>query len=205
METHARITPLDVDLGHHQGSQKIRRGVPPQVSQADGSTPPPPRRRSESVKPASIARGNSRHAFLHVLTSRATQFVDITDRLEAILATCGVRARLINVQTLHTTTGIVVNEHEPLLLADFERLLEKTVPQATAYWHDEMPLRPSVAADERRNGHAHCRALLLPSSAVLTIVDGALRLGRWQRVFLAEFDGPRERELSVVILGETAL
>jgi len=145
------------------------------------------------------------HAAIRLTTRHATEFADITDHLDRLVSEARVRAGTLTVQTLHTTTAIVVNEHEPLLLADFERLLEKTVPQATAYWHDEMPLRPSVAADERRNGHAHCRALLLPSSAVLTIVDGALRLGRWQRVFLAEFDGPRERELSVVILGETAL
>jgi secondary thiamine-phosphate synthase enzyme len=145
------------------------------------------------------------HAAIRLTTRHATEFADITDHLDRLVSEARVRVGTLTVQTLHTTTAIVVNEHEPLLLVDFERLLEKTVPQATAYWHDEMPLRPSVAADERRNGHAHCRALLLPSSAVLTIVDGALRLGRWQRVFLAEFDGPRERELSVVILGETAL
>ena len=148
---------------------------------------------------------SSHHAAIRITTRHPTEFADVTDDLDRLVRDAGVQVGTLTIQTLHTTTAVVVNEHEPLLLVDFERLLDRTVPRATAYWHDEMPLRPAVAADERHNGHAHCRALLLPSSAVLTIVDGALRLGRWQRVFLAEFDGPRERELSVVILGEVAL
>jgi secondary thiamine-phosphate synthase enzyme len=62
----------------------------------------------------------------------------------------------------------------------------------------------NVAADERPNGHAHCRALLLPSSASLNVVDGRLQLGTWQRVFLVELDGPRDREVSLLAFGEFA-
>jgi len=153
-----------------------------------------------------LASARSCHyAAIQVTTQHQTEFADVTDHLNRLVSEAGVQVGTLTIQTLHTTTAIVVNEHEPLLLVDFERLLDRTVPRETAYWHDELLLRPGIAADERHNGHAHCRALLLPSSVVLTIVDGALRLGRWQRVFLAEFDGPRERELSVVILGETAL
>ena len=60
----------------------------------------------------------------------------------------------------------------------------------------------NLTPDERRNGHAHCRALLLGPSACLNVVDGRLQLGRWQRVFLVELDGPRAREISVLMLGE---
>ena len=61
----------------------------------------------------------------------------------------------------------------------------------------------NVTEAERPNGHAHCRALLLPSSACLNVMGGRLLLGRWQRVFLVELDGPREREMSVIIFGES--
>jgi thiamine phosphate synthase YjbQ (UPF0047 family) len=60
----------------------------------------------------------------------------------------------------------------------------------------------NVTAAERPNGHAHCRALLLPPSACLNVADGRLLLGQWQRVFLVELDGPREREISALLLGE---
>jgi thiamine phosphate synthase YjbQ (UPF0047 family) len=60
----------------------------------------------------------------------------------------------------------------------------------------------NVTDTERPNGHAHCRALLLPSSVSLNVASGRLVLGQWQRVFLVELDGPREREISALLLGE---
>ena len=163
----------------------------------------PPAPRSDALRGAPADGGGSRHALLHVTTRRATEFVDITDRLGAIVATCGIRARLINIQTLHTTTGIVVNEHEPLLLSDFESMLEHSAPAGVSYRHDDLSVRTvNLTPNERVNGHAHCRALLLPMSACLNVIDGRLVLGRWQRVFLVELDGPRERALSLMVLGE---
>jgi len=48
-------------------------------------------------------------------------------------------------------------------------------------------------------------ALLLAPSACLNVVEGRLRLGRWQRVFLVELDGPRTREVSVLLMGGSEL
>jgi hypothetical protein len=60
--------------------------------------------------------------------------------------------------------------------------------------------------DERPNGHAHCLQLLLGSSESVPVVDGALALGTWQRLFLVELDGPRpERDVLVQLAGYTAL
>lgn len=144
-----------------------------------------------------------RDARIAVSTRRPTEFIDLTIRLQQLVAATGVECGILNVQTLHTTTAVVVNEHEPLLLADFQRLLERLAPDHGAYSHDDHTARTVNLTDgERRNGHAHCRALFLPSSASLNIVTGRLQLGRWQRVFLLELDGPREREVSVVVLGD---
>ena len=144
-----------------------------------------------------------RHATIRVTTRHPTEFVDVTDRLEALVADAGFRSGILNVQTLHTTTAVVVNEHEPLLLADFQALLEAAAPGDGRYRHDDTTVRTVNMTDaERPNGHAHCRALLLPSSACLNLRRGRLVLGQWQRVFLVELDGPRERELSVLLVGE---
>ena len=59
-----------------------------------------------------------RHMTIRVGTQDPTQFIDITDQLEAIVVATAIETGLVNVQTLHTTTAIVVNEHEPLLLTD---------------------------------------------------------------------------------------
>jgi secondary thiamine-phosphate synthase enzyme len=144
-----------------------------------------------------------RHHRIRILTEHATEFIDLTDRLEALVAAAGIRSGFVNVQTLHTTTAIVVNELEPLLLDDFQTLLANAAPRDGGYRHDDVTARTvNVTADERINGHAHCRALLLGSSACLNVIDGKLLLGSSQRVLMAELDGPRAREVSVLMLGE---
>ena len=141
------------------------------------------------------------HATLRITTCAPTGFTDLTDQLERLIDGTAIRFGLLNVQTLHTTTGVIVNEHEPLLLSDFQALLEAVVPAHGGYRHDDTAVRTvNLNHPERTNGHAHCRALLLPSSACLNIVEGRLRLGRWQRVFLVELDGPRDREVSVLLV-----
>lgn len=155
----------------------------------------------ETFAPASICRCTC----IHIATQHPVEFVDLTDRMERVVAESGIGQGLLNVQTHHTTTGVVVNEHEPLLLRDFQALLEKIAPVDGGYRHDDTAQRTVNLTDaERPNGHAHCRALFLPSSATLNVTTGRLSLGRWQRVFLVELDGPREREVSVLVLGETA-
>ena len=143
-----------------------------------------------------------RHGRIRLSTGLSMEFIDLTERIEALVADAGIQAGLVNVQTLHTTTAIVVNEHEPLLLADFAALLAQAAPRHACYRHDDMGARTvNLSPGERPNGHAHCRALLVGSSALLNLAGGRLQLGRWQRVFLVEFDGPRSREISVLILG----
>ena len=143
------------------------------------------------------------HARIHVTTTRSTEFIDLTDRIERLVADAGLRFGMVNIQTLHTTLAVIVNEHEPLLLTDFQRLLEAAAPADGRYHHDDMAVRSvNLIEEERPNGHSHCRALLLPPSACLNITEGRLQLGRWQRVFLVELDGPRERSVSVLLFGE---
>jgi secondary thiamine-phosphate synthase enzyme len=153
---------------------------------------------SDTLAPASLCR----HLSLRLETQRPTEFIDLTDRLEALVRQTGVHCGFVNIQTVHTTTAVVVNELEPLLLDDFSFLLEYLASRHIDYRHDDVSRRTeNVTPDERVNGHAHCRALLLGASVCLNVVDGCLRLGRWQRVLFAELDGPRERILSVTAIG----
>ena len=145
----------------------------------------------------------ARHVHFTISTCGPLEFIDLTDRISTIVAVAGLRTGLVNVQSLHTTTAIVVNEHEPLLLDDFAAALERAAPRGVAYAHDDPERRTvNLAEAERANGHAHCRALFLPASACLNVVRGVLQLGRWQRVFLVELDGPQERNVSLSMIGE---
>jgi secondary thiamine-phosphate synthase enzyme len=146
-----------------------------------------------------------RHSRIHVTTEQPTQFIDLTDQVEELVAQSGIEFGIVNIQSLHTTTAIVLNEHEPLLLSDFSTLLARAAPRALWYRHDDLQTRTvNLSPDERANGHSHCRALLLGASASLNVIEGRLQRGCWQRIFLVELDGPRAREVSVLLLGESA-
>ena len=135
---------------------------------------------------------------LQVRTCASLEFVDLTERLASLA--CGVSSGVMHVFTRHTTTGLLINEAEPLLLEDLAARLERWAPDTDAYRHDDFSRRVvNVAPGERVNGHAHCRAALFRSSESVPIVGGALCLGRWQRVLLAEFDGPQMREVMVML------
>jgi secondary thiamine-phosphate synthase enzyme len=135
-------------------------------------------------------------------TDGAVCVVDLTTRVESFLEAVRLEAGWVNVQTRHTTTGICVNENEPLLVDDVLAFLERLAPRGAGYAHDEIHRRPEVGPDERPNGHAHVKALLLRTAETLNVARGRLQLGRWQRVLLVELDGPREREVSLLAMGE---
>ena len=134
-------------------------------------------------------------------TEERVQFIDLTELVAERVRRSGVGHGLVCLQTRHTTTAVVVNENEPLLIEDAKLMLERLAPRDARYGHNELHRRHEPAPDESPNGDAHCRAMLLGSSATLAVVDGALQLGRWQRVFLVELDGPRCRTLAVVVMG----
>lgn len=139
---------------------------------------------------------------VRVRTETSIAIVDLTARVERFVRASRLVAGWVNVQTRHTTTGIAVNENEPLLLGDLVGLLERLAPRGAAYAHDDIHLREGVPADEPPNGHAHAKALLLRTAETLNVAASRLDLGRFQRVLLVELDGPREREVSLLGMGE---
>ena len=144
-----------------------------------------------------------RHAVtIAVTTLAAIEFVDLTSALTSLVAGLDIDSGVVTVQTRHTTTGLMINEHEPLLLGDLEAMFERLVPSSPPYSHDDLSRRTvNLGPGERCNGPAHCRAALLRTTETVPIVEGTLTLGRWQRVFLVEFDGGQRREVAVMIAG----
>ena len=138
---------------------------------------------------------------LTVTTGARVEVTDLTEELDAAVRRSGIRDGLAFLQTLHTTTALVVNENEPLLREDLGRMLERLAPEAAGYAHNELHRRPGIAPDESLNGDSHCRALLLGHQVTLAVAGGRLRLGRWQRAMFVELDGPRQRSLTLVIMG----
>src|SRR5438445_12003640 len=95
------------------------------------------------------------HTTIRLETSCPTEFIDLTDRLASLVAVSGVRTGLLNVQSLHTTLGIIVHEHDRLLLAGFATLLEQTAPRQASYRHDHTAVRTvHLTAAARLDAHA---------------------------------------------------
>lgn len=149
---------------------------------------------TQQVAPPSLGFWSERIA---IRTAGPRQFIDMTEEIGHCLASAGVRAGLAVISSLHTTAALVINEHEPELLKDLDRLLARLAPTEDNYLHNAVPCLPG----ELPNGHSHCQSLLLHASVTLPILGGRLGLGRWQRIFLVELDSARDRALSVTLLG----
>lgn len=144
----------------------------------------------------------TRHFTLRLDTTDPVEFIDLTDRLAAFVGASSLDVGLASVQTCHTTTGLIVNELEPLLLDDLREAIERRAPRTAEYRHDDLSRRTvNLVPGERRNGHAHCQALGLRASENVHVVGGRLQLGRWQRVLFVELDGPQRREVSMMVMG----
>ncbi len=139
---------------------------------------------------------------LPLRTEEAMQFIDLTTWVAETVRRSGVGHGYVHVQVLHTTAAIVANENEPLLLEDFKKLLGRIAPANGAYAHDDLSQRTvNLVPDERANGHAHARALLLGASKQFNVLEGRVELGRWQSILLVELDGPRKRTISITVAG----
>jgi len=146
---------------------------------------------------------NSFFKTLPLQTKDQFDIIDITDEIKAFVKETGTKNGIINIQTLHTTATIFVNENEPELLKDLKNHLEKLAPKKDNYYHDDFKVRTvNVCEDECANGHAHCKALHLPTSVCLNIKDNEIQFGSWQRIMFIELDRARERKIQVQILGE---
>jgi secondary thiamine-phosphate synthase enzyme len=136
-------------------------------------------------------------------TKSCFDFVDFTDQLKDFVESSGIKNGLVNIQCLHTSSALMLNEHEPLLLKDIIKTLEKTAPSDGEYNHDNFEIRTvNMCPDECANGHSHCKAIHLPPTITLNLIEGKLQLGQWQRAFFVELDSARNRKVQIQIIGE---
>jgi len=137
-------------------------------------------------------------SILEIGTVDPIEFIDLTDQINEHLNANGVESGTVTVFSRHTTAAIKINEAEELLLEDFKKMLRELCPADRGYNHNDMSRRkPPIAPDERPNAHSHLMHLLLSTSETIPVIDGRLALGTWQRVFMVELDGPRERQVMI--------
>lgn len=130
----------------------------------------------------------------------------LTQKFREIVQKSGIRDGILSAQVLHTTCVLSVNElDEPMLLGDISRQMQQDIPRVGDYLHNSKLRTVNLCEGDYkcdRNADAHIKAFLIGNHSLsLLVKDGGMVLGRWQRVALIDFDGPRERKLLVQVLG----
>ncbi|MBN1935501.1 MAG: YjbQ family protein [Anaerolineae bacterium] len=124
-----------------------------------------------------------------VRTPTHTCLIDITAQVQRLVTQSGIEEGLCLVFAPHTTAGLTVNENaDPTVQSDLIRTLDKLVPWRDGYEHGE------------GNSAAHVKSSLMGVSHTMPVVGGKLRLGTWQGLYFAEFDGPRTRQVWVKVI-----
>ena len=133
---------------------------------------------------------------LEIETTKRVEIRDLTALVQEMVRDAGVEAGLVTLSTMHTTTAVFVNEPQPALLDDIEQMLERLVPRGEDWKHND----PRYSDCDRHNADAHLRAIVLGNSVSLQVCEGTLTMGQWQRILMAELDGPRKRTVVLQIL-----
>ncbi|HJV67245.1 MAG TPA: secondary thiamine-phosphate synthase enzyme YjbQ [Geomonas sp.] len=129
--------------------------------------------------------------YIRLKSKERTELIDITSKVEDLIATSRVISGCCDLFVMHTTAAVTVNEGaDPAVKRDISHCLERLVPNAHYFTHTE------------GNSDAHIKASLIGPSERLLVDKGKLLLGTWQAVYFCEFDGPRERKVAVRISGE---
>ena len=123
-------------------------------------------------------------------TSRRTELLEVTGRVQEVVDRSGVGGGIVVVQSLHTTAALTINENaDPDVKHDLLAKLEALVPHREPFYrHDE------------GNSDSHLKTSFFGPSLTVVVDEGRLVLGRWQGVYLCEFDGPRARRLAVQVV-----
>lgn len=126
---------------------------------------------------------------IKVQSKQREEMIEITSEVENVLRESGAKDGICVLFTQHTTCGLTINENaDPDVKTDMLGFLRKLIPQDYAYFrHFE------------HNSDAHIKTSLVGASVIVPFKNGKLLLGRWQGIYLCEFDGARERKVLMII------
>ena len=124
-----------------------------------------------------------------VETDDRYQLVSITEEVKCAVREAGVEDGFCIIYSTHTTAAVTVNE-------DYDRDVPRDLAAASRAFLDALDVRFEHGEG---NSDSHFLTSLFGQSQTLLVRGGEPALGRWQGVFLAEFDGPRSRSVTVAV------
>ena len=134
---------------------------------------------------------------LRIVTDKRLELYNLTEKVADIVKRHDIKEGMVLLSSLHTTVALFVNEWQSALLHDIKGMLNKVVSPKDEWRHND----PQHSDCDRMNADSHLRALLLGHSLTLQVSGGEVVLGQWQRILMAELDGPRARSLRIQIFG----
>ena len=134
----------------------------------------------EQVASATVGGLTIHGETLVVQTQQRIELVDLTKTVMEFVRKFNMREGFVSLWSMHTTCALFINEFQVALLTDIKRFLEQMVA---------------------RDADSHLRALLLGHNLTLQVSGGEVVLGQWQRILMAELDGPRARSLRIQVFG----
>jgi secondary thiamine-phosphate synthase enzyme len=132
-----------------------------------------------------------------IQTEEREELHNLTTQVRDFVKSAGVKAGLVTISSLHTTSALFINEWQEALVHDVKAYLAQAISKDQYYRHND----PAWSDCDRHNADSHLRSLMLGMTLTLQIADGELVLGGWQSIIMAEFDGPRERSLRLQAMG----
>lgn len=135
---------------------------------------------------------------INVSTEEPVQLIDITNQVQNYVQEKSLKQGFLNIISQHTTATICLNESCQALEKDLKKFLKLLADPQADYDHNKF------ATDGRQNAHSHMLSYLMGATPTIPVIDGKLNLGKWQKIFFVELDGPRNRrEFVVSFLGDT--
>ncbi len=127
-----------------------------------------------------------------IKTNKREELVDITDLIAEKIKKENFTRGIVCLFVPHATCGITINENaDPNLPRDITNFLNQLVKKGV-WEHDKID----------NNADSHIKASLIGVSLSIPVENSTLQLGRWQNVFLCEFDGPRKRRILVNFISQ---
>ena len=128
-----------------------------------------------------------------ISTSKRTELLDVTNKVENIVAKSKIKNGICVVFLPHATAAVMLNENERGLVGDIVDKVVQNFPAGAGYKHDRI--------DD--NADSHLISGFIGQSKTLPVNSGQLIRGTWQQIFVLEADGPRNsRRVVVTVIGE---
>jgi len=130
---------------------------------------------------------------LRFKTEKKMDFVNITQRVQNAVEKSKIKEGLCLVNSMHITSSVFINDEESGLKQDFFAWLDNLAPELEDYKHNE---------SGEDNAHAHLKRTIMGREVVVAVTKGELDLGPYEEIFYGEFDGQRDKNVLIKVIGE---